>query len=80
MALGSDAFTAQGQALGMVYRETLAQAQLLAYSDDFWVLMVMFAAVPLFLPFMRRIRMDVPAAEDVASARPSAAHAAEPAG
>ena len=57
---GSDAFTAERQAVAMLYRETVAQAQLLAYADDFWLLAVMFAAVPLILPFMRRIRMASP--------------------
>ncbi len=57
---GSDAFTAERQAMVMLYRETVTQAQLLAYADDFWLLAVMFAAVPLFLPFMRRIRMGAP--------------------
>jgi DHA2 family multidrug resistance protein len=56
--LGSDAFTAQRQAVAMVYRETVAQAQLLAYTDDFWLLATMFAAVPLLLPLMRRIRLE----------------------
>ena len=56
--LGSDAFTAQRQAVAMLYRETVAQAQLLAYADDFWLLAVMFAAVPVFLPFMRRVRLQ----------------------
>ena len=60
LAQGNDAFTAERQAVAMLYRETVAQAQLLAYADDFWVLAVMFAAVPLFFPFMRRIRMDTP--------------------
>src|SRR5438093_250305 len=55
---GSDSFTAERQAMAMVYRETIDQAQLLAYMDDFWMLAVMFAAVPLVLPFMRRIRLD----------------------
>ncbi len=55
---GSDAFTAERQAMAMVYRETVEQAQLLAYTDDFWMLAVMFAAVPIVLPFMRRIRLD----------------------
>jgi DHA2 family multidrug resistance protein len=57
MNRGSDAFTAERQAIAMIYRETMAQAQLLAYADDFWLLAAMFAAVPLLLPFMRRIRM-----------------------
>ncbi len=55
---GTDAFTAERRAVAMLYRETVAQAQLLAYADDFWILAVLFAAVPLFLPFMRRVRMD----------------------
>jgi MFS transporter, DHA2 family, multidrug resistance protein len=58
VAKGSDSFTAERQAITMVYRETLDQAQLLAYTDDFWLLAVMFATVPIFLPFMRRIRLD----------------------
>ena len=43
--------------MAMLYRETVAQAQLLAYADDFWLLAVMFAIVPFFLPLMRRIRL-----------------------
>ena len=58
IAQGSDTFTAERRAVAMLYRETLAQAQLLAYVDDFWLLAVMFAVVPLLLPFMRRIRLD----------------------
>ena len=44
----------------MLYRETVTQAQLLAYVDDFWLLAVMFAAVPFLLPLMRRIRLSPP--------------------
>ena len=58
VAQGSDGFTAQRRAVVMLYRETVTQAQLLAYVDDFWLLAVMFGAMPLFLPFMRRIRLD----------------------
>jgi len=58
VTVGSDAFTAERRAVAMLYRETVAQAQLLAYTDDFWILALMFAAVPLFLPFMRRVRVD----------------------
>ena len=67
---GSDAFTAERQAVAMLYRETVTQAQLLAYADDFWLLAVMFALMPLFLPLMRRIRL-APAArtEAVAASR-----------
>jgi DHA2 family multidrug resistance protein len=53
---GTDAFTAERRALAMLYRETIAQAQLMAYVDDFWLLALLFAAVPLLLPFMRRVR------------------------
>jgi DHA2 family multidrug resistance protein len=59
---GFDTFTAQRQAVAMLYRETVAQAQLLAYADDFWLLAVLFASVPLLLPFMRRIRLATPVA------------------
>jgi hypothetical protein len=44
--------------MAMLYRETVEQAQLLAYADDFWLLAVMFAVVPFFLPLMRRIRLS----------------------
>jgi DHA2 family multidrug resistance protein len=57
-AQGTDAFTAQQRAIVMLYRDTVAQAQLLAYADDFWLLAMMFAVVPLFLPLMRRIRLE----------------------
>jgi DHA2 family multidrug resistance protein len=67
----SDAFTAERRAMAMLYRETVAQAQLLAYADDFWLLAIMFAAVPLFLPFMRRIRL--PAKSPGSAAEPGRA-------
>src|SRR5688572_24200444 len=57
---GSDAYTAERQAVAMLYRETVAQAQLLAYADDLSLLAVMFAMAPLLLPFMRRIRLEKP--------------------
>jgi MFS transporter, DHA2 family, multidrug resistance protein len=66
--LGSDTFTADRQALAMLYRETVTQAQLLAYADDFWLLALMFVAVPLLLPLMRRIRLPSPAGEHRAGA------------
>jgi len=70
---GADSFTAERRAVAMIYRETVAQAQLLAYADDFWVLAVLFALIPLFLPLMRRIRVDpVPTAGTLA---PDADHA-----
>ena len=78
-AKGSDSFTAERQAITMVYRETLDQAQLLAYTDDFWLLAVMFAAVPIFLPFMRRIRLD-PSSAGASTAERSPAPALEKGG
>ena len=78
--LGSDTFTAERQAVAMLYRETVAQAQLLAYADDFWVLAVMFAVVPLFLPLMRRIRLEPPKPPDPPAERAAAAAGEEGAG
>jgi DHA2 family multidrug resistance protein len=77
MAQGSDAFTAERQAVAMLYRETVAQAQLLAYTDDFWLLAVMFMVVPLFLPFMRRIRLRRPATASTEAPERAASRAAE---
>jgi MFS transporter, DHA2 family, multidrug resistance protein len=77
VARGSDAFTAERQAVTMLYRETVAQAQLLAYADDFWLLAMMFAAVPLVLPLMRRIRMAPSTAATAPASEPTAARVAE---
>ncbi len=74
---GSDAFTAERRAVAMLYRETVAQAQLLAYADDFWLLALLFALVPLFLPFMRRIRLSAPPPGGAAATEPSRAHAVD---
>jgi hypothetical protein len=58
MSQGADSFTAGRQALAMVYRRTVEQAQVLAYADDFWLIaMVSLAILPL-LPFMRRVRTE----------------------
>jgi DHA2 family multidrug resistance protein len=72
MSQGSDVFTAQRRAVALLYRDTVTQAQLLAYVDDFWLLAMMFAAVPFFLPLMRRIRLEKPTAAtpDPARAKP----------
>jgi MFS transporter, DHA2 family, multidrug resistance protein len=76
VSLGTDAFTAERRAMAMLYRETVAQAQLLAYADDFWLLAVMFAIVPFFLPLMRRIRLPAKAETGSATER-SPAHPVE---
>src|SRR5256712_6519124 len=74
---GSDAFTAERQAIAMLYRETVTQAQLLAYADDFWLLAMMFAAVPFFLPLMRPIRVEPSTPAPSPATEPAAAHIAE---
>jgi MFS transporter, DHA2 family, multidrug resistance protein len=74
---GSDAFTAERRAVAMVYRETVAQAQVLAYADDFWLLALMFAAVPLFLPLMRRIRLEAMSTTGGAASAPARAGVVE---
>ncbi len=55
---GADAFTAKRQALAMVYRDTVEQAQVLAYIDDFRLLALLFAAGLFLIPFMRRVRVE----------------------
>ena len=77
IARGSDVFTAERQAITMLYRETVTQAQLLAYADDFWLLAVMFAAVPLVLPLMRRVRLQPSTAATAAASERAAAHVEE---
>jgi DHA2 family multidrug resistance protein len=75
--LGADAFTADRRAIAMLYKETVDQAQLLAYADDFWLLAVMFTLMPLALPLMRRIRLQ-PMPADTAAAERAAAPAPAP--
>src|SRR5205823_8547368 len=77
VAQGSDTFTAENRAVAMLYRETVAQAQLLAYTDDFWLLAVMFTVAPLFLPLMRRIRLEPTSPATAAATDLAAAHVAE---
>ncbi|MGH7308582.1 MAG: DHA2 family efflux MFS transporter permease subunit [Candidatus Rokuibacteriota bacterium] len=57
-AQGSDAATAGRQAMAGLYRETVAQAQLLAFADDFRLLAWLFVAVMLLLPLMHRVRLE----------------------
>ena len=53
---GADTVTAGRQAMAMLYRETQAQAQVLAFMDDFRVLAVMYAGLVLLVFMMRRVR------------------------
>jgi MFS transporter, DHA2 family, multidrug resistance protein len=58
VAQGADTFTAGRRATAMLYHDTVTQAQVLAYADEFWVLSTFFFAIVLVLPFMRRIRSE----------------------
>ena len=63
-ARGSDSFTAEKQATAMLYNDIVGQAQVLAYSDDFWLLAVLFTVLPLAIPLMRRVRAPAAPKED----------------
>ena len=58
LAHGADSFTAARRAMAMLYRETVTQAQVLSYADDFWFLLYSYALVLLLIPFMQRVRAD----------------------
>ena len=55
---GADSFTAARQALAMLYRSTIDQAQILGYADDFWLISVMFIVILPLIPLMRRVRAE----------------------
>jgi DHA2 family multidrug resistance protein len=57
---GADPFTAARQAVSMLYRQTITQAQILSYADDFWLLLLTCSAVTLLIPFMQRVRSAPP--------------------
>lgn len=57
-AHGSDSFTAERQAVGMLYREVREQAQLLAFADDFWFLFLLFTTTLALFPLLRRVRVE----------------------
>jgi DHA2 family multidrug resistance protein len=57
-AQGADGVTAARQALGALYGEVQAQAQLLAYVDNLRLLAMLFVGVLLVIPLMRRIRVE----------------------
>jgi MFS transporter, DHA2 family, multidrug resistance protein len=60
---GADVFTAKSRATAMMYRETVAQAQVLAYVDEFRMLSLIFFAMLALIPFMRRVRVERPPKE-----------------
>ena len=57
-AHGADTFTAGRRAVAMLYRDTVAQAQVLAYIDAYMMLVVLFAGILLLLPWLRRVRVE----------------------
>jgi DHA2 family multidrug resistance protein len=67
MAQGADTFTAGRRAMAMIYRETILQAQVLSYADEFWLLLVTSVGILVLIPFMRRVRAE-PAARAPAEA------------
>src|SRR2546428_295231 len=56
VARGADTYTAGRPAMAMLYRETVTQANILSYADDFWLLLAVYCSVLLLIPFMRRVR------------------------
>jgi DHA2 family multidrug resistance protein len=57
---GADTYTAARRATAMLYHDTVAQAQVLAYVDEFFLLSTFFFAIVVVLPFMRRVRAEPP--------------------
>ena len=57
----------------MLYRETLAQAQVLAFMDDFRLLAVMYAGLVFLIFFMHRMRTERAGPKDAPDARVAAA-------
>src|SRR5262249_15981116 len=55
-AHGADSFTAGRRALAMVYRETVGQAQLLAYADDFPLISLLSSSLPVLILASARVR------------------------
>ena len=42
----------------MLYRDTVGQAQVLAYADEFWLFSMIFFGLLAVIPFMRRVRAE----------------------
>lgn len=57
-AQGADPFTAERRALATLYRETVAQAQVLAYRDEFVAIATVFVMILFLVPLMRRVRPE----------------------
>jgi DHA2 family multidrug resistance protein len=70
LSRGADSATAARQAVAMLYRETQAQSQVLAFIDDFRVLAAMYAVLVVLIVFMHRVRVE-PAERTRAAAEPA---------
>jgi DHA2 family multidrug resistance protein len=57
-AQGADPVTAGQQAMDMLYRQVTDQAQVKAFIDDLWLLTLLFVAILLLVPLMRRVRVE----------------------
>jgi DHA2 family multidrug resistance protein len=57
---GADTFTAGRQALSMLYRDAIGQAQVMAFIDDFRLLAVLYASLIVLIPFMQAIHHEEP--------------------
>jgi DHA2 family multidrug resistance protein len=55
---GADSFTAQRRALAMLYRDTVGQAQVLAYADDFRLISLLYWALLALILVMHRVRTE----------------------
>ncbi len=55
---GADAHTAAQRALAHLYNSTVEQASVLAYADEFWLLALLFGALVLAVPLLRRVHTE----------------------
>jgi DHA2 family multidrug resistance protein len=58
LAQGSDSFTAQRRGLVMLYHDLQGQAHVLAFSDVYFLLVILFSGLLVLIPLMRRVRAD----------------------
>jgi MFS transporter, DHA2 family, multidrug resistance protein len=57
-AQGADMFTAERRAMAMLYRNTVEQAQVLAYADDFRLISALYWVLLLLIVVMQRVRLE----------------------
>jgi hypothetical protein len=54
----------------MIYRDTVGQAQVLAYADDFRLFAYLFSVILLLIPLMRRVHAEPIEAEPRTGSEP----------